>query len=230
MTRRLLLIALALGLLPFAVGCDELTKGNEKKPTEGGTADKPVPKTKYSSEHGDFSTADPLIGNAVQSRQQLAEQEEALLERLDEIRTLLGSAKADPERMRKSVEEFLALAQEIRKVVAKTGDSLAYLDESTRDLARSMKHLGNSYRATAGLFRSKARDYAEPKLREHLNAFADDYEAIGKTIPERVKALQEFQKTLPKWKAKVREANAFLDDAVLYLSAHPGTGPDPRER
>jgi len=231
-----MLLALILGVIPLVVGCDETLKGDDKNKAEVKTnAEKADPadapkKPKKAPDFGDFSTADPLLGNAIQSRQQLVEQEDALLQRLDELRAMLASIKADPARIRQSIEEFLALAKEIRRVVVKAGESLTYLDDTTRELARSMKHLGNSYRAAAGLFRLKARDYSEKKLRDQLNAFADDYEAIGKSIPDRTRTIQEFSKSLPKLKVKVREANTFLDDVVLYLSSHPGIGTDPREQ
>ncbi len=238
MIRKLMVLALLLGLFPLVVGCDETVKGDEttkadEKPTADRPADKAAPaeapKKAKKPELGDFSTADPLIGSAIQSRQQLADQEDALIERLEDVRTLLASAKADPVRMRRSIEEFLAIAKEIRRIVMKTGEALTALDESTRDLARSMKHLGSSYKAAAGLFRQKARDYSEKRLQDILIGFADEYESIGITIPERTKSLQGFQKTLPKMKGKVREANAFLEDVVLYLSSHPGIGTDPRD-
>ena len=237
MIRKLMVLALLLGLFPLVVGCDETVKGSEATKADEKTAtDKPTEKSApveakkaKKPDFADFSTADPLIGSAMQSRQQLADQEDALFERLDEVRTLLASAKADPARMRRTIEEFLGIVKEIRRIVIKAGASLTALDESTRDLARSMKHLGSSYKAAAGLFRQKARDYSEKRLQDILNGFAEEYESIGKTIPERTKSLQEFQKTLPKLKGKVREANAFLEDVVLYLTSHPGIGTDPRE-
>ena len=236
MTKRLMLLALMLGVIPLVVGCDEILKGDDKNKVEGkANAEKADPadaakKAKKAPDFKDFSTADPLVGNAIQSRQQLVEQEDALLQRLDELRTLLASIKADPTRIRQSIEEFLALVKEIRRVVVKAGESLNDLDDTTRDLARSTKHLGNSYRAAAELFRLKARDYSEKKLRDQLNGFAEDFEAIGKSIPERSQTLKDFATTLPKLKVKVREANAFLDDVVIYLSSHPGIGNDPRKK
>ena len=243
MFRKATLVALLSGCIPLFVGCDEWAKANDKGKADAkanaektANADKsPSSEAMKSSktpsgEAVELPTTDPLIAGAIQTRQSFADQEELLLERLDELRALLGSAKADPARIRQSVDEFLALAREIRRVVMKASDSLASLDTATNDLARSMKHLGLSYRSAAGLFREKACDYSSQKLRDQLNGFADDYEAIAKTIPERISALEAFQKTLPKWKLKVREANAFLDDTVLFLSSHPGIGADPRER
>ena len=237
MSRKVILATLLSGCFPLLVGCVDLASANEKSKADAkANTDKSAPSEaaksskKSSSEAVESPTTDPLIAGAIQTRQSFADQEELLLERLDELRSLLGSAKADPERIRQSVDEFLALAREIRRVVMKASDALASLDTSTNDLARSMKHLGLSYRSAAGLFREKARDYSSKKLRDQLNGFADDYEAIAKTIPQRTLALEAFQKTLPKWKLKVREANAFLDDTVLFLSSHPGIGADPRER
>ncbi len=237
MFRKVTLVALLLSCLPLFVGCADLANANDKsKAQDKANADKSAASdaakssNKLSGEAVELATTDPLIAGAIQTRQSFANQEELLLERLDELRSLVGSAKADPVRIRQSVDEFLALAQEIRRVVMKASDALASLDTTTNDLARSMKHLGLSYRSAAGLFREKARDYSSKKLRDQLNSFADDYEAIAKTIPERILALEAFQKTLPKWKLKVREANAFLDDTVLFLSSHPGIGADPRER
>ena len=235
MFRNVTLAALLLGGLPLLVGCDEWAKASGKandKATADKSGDSEAVKSskKPAGEAVELPTSDPLIAGAIQTRQSFADQEELLLERLDELRFLLASAKADPVRIRQSVDEFLALAREIRRVVIKASDSLASLDTATNDLARSMRHLGLSYRSAAGLFREKARDYSTKKLRDQLNGFADDYEAIAKTIPERIAALEAFQKTLPKWKIKVREANAFLDDTVLFLSSHPGIGADPRER
>ncbi len=237
MFRKVTFAALMLGCLPLFVGCDELVKGNDKGKAEdkanadkSGDSDAVKSSKKPAGEAVESPTTDPLIAGAIQTRQTFADQEELLLERLDELRSLLGSAKADPARIRQSVDEFLALAREIRRVVIRASDSLASLDTATNDLARSMKHLGLSYRSAADLFRQKARDYSTKKLRDQLNGFADDYEAIAKTIPERIAALEAFQKTLPKWTLKVREANAFLDDTVLFLSSHPGIGADPRER
>jgi len=166
MIRKLMVLALLLGLFPLVVGCDETVKGSEATKADEKTAtDKPSEKSApveakkaKKPDFADFSTADPLIGSAMQSRQQLADQEDALFERLDEVRTLLASAKADPARMRRTIEEFLGIVKEIRRIVIKAGASLTALDESTRDLARSMKHLGSSYKAAAGLFRQKARD------------------------------------------------------------------------
>ena len=237
MFRKMTLVALLLGCISLFVGCDELAKANDKsKADDKAHADKSAQSEaaksskKPSGDAVEMPTTDPLIAGAIQTRQSFADQEELLLDRLDELRLLLGSAKADPARIRQSVDDFLALAREIRRVVIQASDSLASLDTTTNDLARSMKHLGLSYRSAAGLFREKARDYSSKKLRDQLNGFADDYEAIAKTIPERISALEAFQKTLPKWKLKVREANAFLDDTVLFLSSHPGIGADPRER
>ena len=233
MIQRLLLMASLMGLIPLVTGCDETMKGFEKnKSDEKATYDKSdsAKKPKKATDLGDFSTADPLVASAIQSRQQLMDHEDSLLERLDEVRTLLASAKADPARLRQSIEEFLALAKDIRRVVVKANESITLLDESTQELARSTKHLGSSYKAAAGLFRERARDYSEKKLRDQLIMFADDFEAIGKTIPVRTKSIQDFQSTLPKLKSKVREATAFLDDLVLYLNSHPGIGTDPRER
>ena len=237
MFRKATFVALLLGGLPLVVGCDEWAKANDQgKAGDKASADQsaaPDPAKTPKKPAGDaveLPTTDPLIAGAIQTRQSFADQEEVLLDRLDELRLLLGSAKADPARIRQSVDDFLALAREIRRVVIQASDALASLDTTTTDLARSMKHLGRSYLAAAGLFREKARDYSSKKLRDHLNGFADDYEAIAKTIPERIQALEAFQKTLPKWKLKVREANAFLDDTVLFLSSHPGIGADPRER
>jgi hypothetical protein len=236
MRRKYFVLALLLGFVPWIIGCDETLKGNdskkaeEKAKAENLTSSDPVKKSKPAAGPLDFPATDPLITAAAQSRHQVAQQEEALLDRLDEIRTLLGSAKADPARLRESVDEFLALVKEIRRVVVKAGEGLSFLDDTATGLARSMKHLGSSYRTAAGLFREKAGDYSEMKLRDQLNAFADDFDSIAKEVPDRVKSIQAFRDALPKLKAKVREANAFLDDVILFLSSHPGAGADPRER
>lgn len=251
--RRISIVALAIAMLTTTVGCDEWfktdkNKAEEKAATDKATADKAAadkaatkgtgdtpspadkPQPKKPHDFVDFPTTDPLISNAIENRNQLVAQEEELLQRLDDIRTLLISAKSDPSKMRQSIEEFISLTKEIRGVVVQAGESLSKLEETSNDLARSMKHLGSSYRATAGLFRAKARDYTEKKLREQLLGFADDFEAIAKTIPERMKSLQTFQKSLPKLKLKIRESSAFLDDVVSFLSSHPGLGADSRER
>ena len=242
--RRIFAIALALGLLTATVGCDELLKTDKNKAEEKAATDKAAaskstsdtpstaekPQQKKPLDFVDVPTTDPVMANAIDSRNLLVAQEEELLQRLDDLRELFASAKADPDKMRQSIEEFIALAKEIRGVVVQAGESLSKLEESSNDLARSMKHLGSSYRATAALFRLKARDYTQKKLRDQLLGFADDYEAIAKSIPERMKSLQAFQKSLPKLKLKIREASAFLDDVASFLSSHPGLGSDGRER
>lgn len=233
---RLPVLFLTLGLVPFVVGCDEIAKATDNKPEEKAKAQSPdaaeaakKPK-KPAADFADFPTNDPLISNAIEMKDQLAAQEEALLGRLDELRMLLASAKADPARMRQSVDEFLDIAKDMRKVSVQAGESVNAMIETTNELARSSKHLAASYRGAAELFRKKAKDYTERKLRDQLNGFARDYDAIAASIPERIKTLEAFQRKLPKLKVKVREANAFMDDVVLFLSSHPGVGTDSRER
>lgn len=220
-----------LGLAPLLAGCDEYGKPDgakaPEKTSEKGTEAKPK---KPAADFAGFPPTDPMVAAAAQARDQMARQEEELLERLDALRGVLGSAKADPARIKESVEEFLRLAKDLRRITVQAGDAINAITDSAAELSRSMRHLGASYRSVASLFRSKARDYKEARLRDQMNAFADDLDSIAKSIPERMAALQTFQTILPKLKGKVGEANSFLDDAAMFLSSHPGIGSDPRER
>lgn len=233
---RLLSLCLGVGLLPFAVGCVEDLKAEEKaKPaattrTDPPPGDTPKAEKKPAGELPDLPANDPLVADAVQAREQIARLEEELLERLDELRAVLASAKANPERLRESVEQFLELTKDVRRKTVQAGDALHAVEAKTADLSRSSRHLAASYRALADLYRRKARDYSEPKLREQLVGFAADYDAVAAAMPERCKALDGVRKKLPGLKRKVSEVNAFLGDTAAFLHSHPTVGVEQRER
>jgi chromosome segregation ATPase len=236
MSKRLIALLVCMGLMPCIVGCVEDTKANDKdKPVEKAKADSPQsekPKSakKLPLEFSELPVNDPLVANAVQAREQITELEEELLERLDELRSVLASAKTDPERMRESVELFVDLTKSMREKTLKANEALNAVSEKTSELSRSSRHLASSYRALAELFRKKARDYSEKKLREQLLDFAKDYDEVAKSIPERSKTLEAVQKKLPALKRKVKEVNSFLSDTLAFLNTHPGIGADPRDR
>lgn len=223
---RLLCLCLGVGLLPVAAGCVEDAKAEDK----GKSADvqKAVPKPPAALP--DLPANDPLVAEAVSAREQIARLEEELLEQLDELRAVLASAKADPDRLRESVEQFLDLTRDVRRKTVQAGDALRAVEEKAADLSRSSRHLAASYRALAVLYRRKARDYSEPKLRDQLVGFAADYDAVAQAMPERCKALDGVRKKLPALKRKVTEVNAFLGDAAAFLATHPAVGQERRER
>ncbi len=177
----------------------------------------------------DFPTTDPLIVQAIEAKQLLIKQEEELLERLDDVRKLLASAKVDGSKLRRSAEEFLEIAKNMRAITSKALESMQSLMDQTSHLQRTTRHLGGSYHAAGDLFRKKAQDYSEERLRDQLEGFAKDYEEIARTIPERLRTLQAFQRQLPALRRKARESQMFLDDVILYLSSHPGIGSNPTD-
>ncbi len=235
MKRSLTCIGFGFLLLCTQVGCVEQMASADPKDSTKSKESPPDPKSTPSefpqdSELLRLSTTDPLIANAIETRQQLIAQEEELLGRLDDIRKLLGSARVDPARLQQSIDEFLAVAKEMRSVSQRAADSMSSMNDTIRNLARTTKHLGSSYRAAAELFRRKSRDYTESRLRNQLLAFAEDYDAIAISIPKRQKAIREFEAHIPRLKTKAQEATQFLDDAILFLSSHPQIGRDPRSR
>ena len=222
---------LVLSCLPWIMGCDEYVQTNAS-PAKAASevtvpADQPK-ETKKPQSFSEFPTTDPLITHAIETRQLLIQQEEELLERLEGIRTLLASAKVDRAKLRQSVESFLQTAKDMRDITMKANESMNVLIENSHQLMRTTRHLGSSYRAASELFRKKAHDYSEKRLRDQLECFAKDFEDVAQSIPERQKSLQAFQKQLPQLRQKAREAQAFLDDVILYLASHPGIGSDPR--
>jgi hypothetical protein len=227
---------LCLCLLPFAAGCVEDLKAEEKaKPAATVRADPPpgdAPKAekKPAAELPDLPTGDPLVADAVQAREQISRLEEEILDRLDDLRSALAQAKADPAKLRESVERFVEVTRDVRAKTALAGGAITGLTDKTAELSRSSRHLAGSYRALADLYRRKARDYSEKPLQDRLLAFAADYDAVAKSLPERVKALDGVRKSLPALNRKVAEVNAFLGDAVAFLTTHPGIGADARER
>jgi hypothetical protein len=231
MLRRLLCLVLALGLAPGLTGCVEDAKAKDQpKAEEKAKADPSAPADgKKRSKSGvsvgdDEPPTDPLQAEVLNGKKQLAEVEEDLLERLDELRLQLTAVKGNPTAAKASTPDLLDAARDVRRSAVRAGETIAELEERSAEAARGSKHLAAAYKAAAGLYRQKARDYSERKLREQLNAFAADYEREAKLIPARNRALQEFAKTLPQWRGKVREAVAFLDDTVLYLDGHPRAG------
>ncbi len=235
MKRSLTCIGFGFLLLCTQVGCVEPMASADPKESSNSkeTQSQPEPtpaEIPQDSELLQLSTTDPLIANAIETRQQLIAQEEELLARLDDIRQLLGSAKVDPARLQQSIDEFLAVARDIRTVSQRAAESMSSMNDTIRNLARTTKHLGAWYRAAADLFRRKARDYTESRLRNQLLAFAEDYDAIAVSIPKRQKAIREFEAQVPRLKAKAQETTLFLDDAILFLSSHPQIGRDPRSR
>lgn len=235
MNTRFVCLCLGLGVLPFAAGCVEVplaaaTSSDEKSKTDPPPSEGAKPVKKPPAEVPDLPANDPLVANAVLAREQVMAAEEELLARLDDLRATLTAAKADPERLRESVEQFLELTKEVRGKTRQAAEALAVVTDKTTELSRSSRHLGASYRALADLYRRKARDYAEPRLRERLLGFAKDYDAVAASMPERCRTLDAFQKKLPALGRKVKEVNAFLDDATAYLSTHPGVGTDLKER
>jgi hypothetical protein len=220
-----------LGCLPWMMGCEEYAHANDGSRTSPATSlvsERPKDAKKPLS-FSDFPTTDPLILQAIEAKQLLIQQEEELLERLEDIRKLLGAVKVDGAKLRHSVEEFLETAKIMRAITSKALESMQALIDQTSHLQRTTKHLGSSYRAAGDLFRKKARDYSEKRLRDQLEGFAKDYEEIARTIPERLRTLQAFQKQLPALRSKARESQAFLDDVILYLSSHPGIGSNPSD-
>jgi len=87
--------------------------------------------------------------------------EEELLERFVGLRAMLASVKADPDRLRQSVEQFIELTTEMRQKTNQVNESINFLGEKAVDFSCSSRHLGSSYRALADLFRKKARNYSE---------------------------------------------------------------------
>lgn len=174
---------------------------------------------------------DPAILAAEQSREAFAQREEELLERIDQVRKLITLKEPDPERLKASVAEFAAVADDMRKVVTEAGEAITALSDACDGLGREMRHMPRAYRAAADGFRARARDYREKRLADQLRAFAKDYEDIAKSVPKRLEQLRGFQEKLPAMKAKAKEARRFMDDMTLFLKSHPGVGaPDPRER
>ncbi len=234
--KRVYCLCLCLGILPFAAGCVEDAKAhNADKPGEKVKADSPPSDSPKSAkthplEFAELPTNDPLVAHAIQAREQIAELEEELLEKLDELRSVLASAKSDPDRMRQSTLQFVELTKAMRQKTLQANDALDAVSEKTSELSRSSRHLASSYRALAELFRKKARDYSEKKLRDQLLGFARDYDEVAKSIPERTKTLDAVQKKLPSLNRKVREVNAFLTDTIAFLNTHPGIGAEPRDR
>jgi hypothetical protein len=233
--KRLPCLGLCLGLLPFAAGCVEsanATDGN--KADEKAKADPPPSDAKKAKrtpmEFGELPANDPLVANAIQAREQVADLEEELLQQLDDLRAALAAAKADPDRLRQSVDLFLEVTKAMRQKTLLANEAVNALGEKTAELSRSSRHLASSYRALADLFRKKARDYSEKKLRDQLLGFAKDYDDVAASIPEHCKSLDAIQKKLPALKRKVKEVNLFLTDAVSFLNSHPGLGTDPREK
>ena len=111
MTTRLVCLCLGLGVLPFAAGCVEDVKAAAvTKPAESTTAVGNPPRPL-----ADLPTTDPLVAHAVLAKEQVVELEDELLGRLDDLRAILASAKADPERLRQSVAEFLDLTTDVRR-------------------------------------------------------------------------------------------------------------------
>ena len=222
-------LCIFLGCLPWMLGCEEYAHANDVTRTSPGTSVVPErPKdAKKPLSFSEFPTSDPLILQAIEAKQLLIQQEEELLERLEDIRNLLTAAKFDGAKLRHSVEEFLETAKNMRAITSKALESMQALIDQTSHLQRTTRHLGSSYRAASELFRKKARDYSEKRLRDQLEGFAKDYEEIARTIPERLRTLQAFQKQLPDLRRKARESMAFLDDVILYLSSHPGIGSNP---
>jgi len=236
MSKRLMALLVCLGFTPCIVGCVDDAKADEtNKPVEKAKADSASPDAakkakKTPPEFSELPANDPLVANAIQAREQIAELEEELLEQLDELRSALASAKADPERLRESVEQFLGITKMMRQKTLQASEAVNAVGEKTAELSRSSRHLASSYRALAGLFRNKARDYSEKKLRDQLLGFAKDYDEVAASIPERCKSLDAIQKKLPSLKRKVKEVHSFLNDAVSFLNTHPGIGADPREK
>lgn len=221
-----------LGYVPWMCGCEEYAHAHESTRTTSGSgavAPERPRETRKQLSFSDFPTTDPLIQQAIEAKQILIQQEEELLEQLEGIRKILSAAKVDSAKLRRSVEEFLQTAKDMREINSRALDSMQRLIEQANHLQRTTRHLASSYRAAGELFRKKARDYSEKRLREQLEGFAQDYEDIARTIPERIRTLQAFQKQLPSLRNKARESQAFLDDVILYLSSHPGIGSNPSE-
>ena len=236
MNRRLLPLCLCLGFLPVVVGCVEHASADApNKPAAQSKAD-PTSQDgakksqKTPPEFGEFPVNDPLVANAILAREQITELEDELLQQLDELRTALAAAKADPDRLRGSVAQFLDVTKAMRQKTLHAGEALDAVSEKTAELSRSSRHLASSYRALAELFRKKARDYSEKKLRDQLLGFAKDYDDVAASIPKRCRSLDAIQKKLPALKRKVKEVHSFLNDAVAFLNTHPGIGADPREK
>ncbi len=236
MNTRLLHLCLGLGVLPLAAGCVEDLKA-EEKPNPAATTradpspgDAPKGEKKPAAELPDLPTSDPLVADALQAREQISRLEEEILDRLDDLRSALAQAKADPAKLRESVERFVEVTRDVRQTTLQAGRAITGLTDKTAELSRSSRHLAASYRALADLYRRKARDYSEKPLQDRLLAFAADYDAVAKSLPERVQALDGVRKSLPALNRKVAEVNAFLGDAVAFLTTYPGIGADARER
>lgn len=236
MCKRLLTLLVCMGFMPCIVGCVEDAKANdtnkleEKAKTETPSPEAAKKAKKTPLEFSELPANDPLVANAIQAREQITEIEEELLQQLDELRAALASTKVEPERLRESVEQFLEITKTMRQKTQEASVAINSLSEKTAELSRSSRHLASSYRALAELFRKKARDYSEKKLREQLLGFAKDYDAVATSIPERCKSLDAIQKKLPSLKRKVKETNAFLNDAVSFLNSHPSIDAEAREK
>ncbi|MFO0847106.1 MAG: hypothetical protein U0871_00915 [Gemmataceae bacterium] len=229
--KRLVVLGVGLGVLPVATGCVEDVRAEDpgKKPAAGSKAD-PPPAEGPAVGLPALPATDPLLTEAVQARDQIARLEEELLARLDDLRTVLTSARSDPDRLRESAEQFLELTADVRRKTAQAKDALQAVEEKAGELSRSSRHLSASYRALAGLYRRKARDYGEPKLRDQLLGFAEDYDAVAAALPARCRAVDAVRKKLPALKRKVAEVTAFLDDAAAFLASHPAVGGGPGAR
>jgi uncharacterized protein YukE len=233
--KRLMLLCLSAGFTPFLAGCvedvkaDEKNKSEEKAKADSNSADGPK-KSKNSSVAWTELASDPLIANAVHARDHVAELEEELLQQLDDLRSELASATADPDHLRQSVEKFIELTKSMRQKTMLANEALTSLSEKTAELSRLTRHLAPSYRALADIFRKKARDYSEKKLRDELLQFANDYESAAASIPKRCKAIDAAQKKIPFLKRKTKEINDFLTDTVDFLNTHPGVPSERRDR
>lgn len=234
MFRRLCALGFAAAILTAATGCVEKTAKADPSTDDKAKGNTPptgsLDPAKKAGDFSAFSTTDPLVAAAVETRDQVVEQEDDFFRRLDDLRGLLAAPRPDPDSVRQSAAELVRVTKDLRVLTRQASDTLAALGESSQQLARSLKHLGASYRAAADLYRRKARDYGEPRLRNQLLAFADDLEAVAKSVPDRQAALREFQAKLPPLRAKAKEAAQFLDDAAQFLATHPATGPDQRAR
>lgn len=236
MCKRLLTLVVCMGFMPCIVGCVEGAKANDtNKPEEKAKSESTSPETarkakKAPLEFSELPANDPLVANAIQAREQIAEIEEELLQQLDDLRAALASVKVEPERLRESVEQFLEITKAMRQKTQDANVAINSVSEKTAELSRSSRHLASSYRALAELFRKKSRDYSEKKLREQLLGFAKDYDAVAASIPERCKALDAVQKKLPSLRRKVKEVNAFLNDAVSFLNSHPSINAEARDK
>ena len=108
-------------------------------------------------EFSELPANDPLVRNAIEARDQIAELEEELLQQLDELRSVLASAKTDPERIRDSVEKFIELTKGMRQKTLLATEAFTTLGEKTAELSRSSRHLASSYRANGNASRKSAK-------------------------------------------------------------------------